>query len=969
MSVDDQRQLLNRIAMRRVRNKKQVRERLLLDPHARPVELDEQVVARRGGIIDRDEAGDPGALLGLDRFAVGDRKATVGRDIHVPRLDQSVDAMHEATQDQDARAVEIAGVPDRDATSAAEPEQQYDGPARLPAREHDELALGIGALDVVEEGRLVLEHRDALDRELDERGIPELRERERRGIPERGVTSDVIERSGAGASVDQRPEGVHEDRGIVAIQAADLERGSDRRGGRRRMRRRDVSLRRGIVGQERRREASGALATGTEGLTVSQNARGEVGDPDRGAKLEDRIERGGDIRDDRCRTGDVARFGESPGVPGAGMRGSELVGEERTGDLVGMRGQRSQLSTQGVLAGEGLGARIAGSAAERGVQEGVECEVGASDRTSELEPRAARRHPRDPAGGKDGAQGGERFGVGIDCEGPRQLAGPLEVVEDRVERRTGSGRHGDGGANGGGELHDPDDIAGARNLIAAEPGARAAAFAEGFAPLLARGLGGRVAAVLTAERTPWYLTVLYSLLLFRRDHELEPLHEDVLGRVLGPMERLGVYDGVLFAQDVNQLVNWGAIDRITEAHKLRSYRDNRRERFRYRLTDDAVALLEWLEARLAARLDGRVGDSRDRLADVLGHLREARRVLDAWRDGSRDADPARRTLYLLEAIGDAIDDVGTELLTFRSEMLAFASRPYELDSLKAILAWLERYVGLYVRRIEELRADIEQRFRELSAPRYQVALDECRAIVADERAAAPRALRGAALAVPSDRAAAHAAFFAPDGVLPGLCARIDASARAVVLKMQRHLRELERRNARLGDLRAAIRVIAAGPPLDPRLGELGTALVAAAHGRFDRREASAEHRAAPPVPRGHVRTVPKGTGRPLIRKQGGIEAVRELAARRRAALGAWLGEVVLGGGEDRVQLSTRGLAGADAPRRWLDVARAWHLRGGKELAAVGVALVAVDLDLGGEAIVGDESVGLAAPDCWIERRT
>ncbi len=57
--------------MRGVRNKKQVRERLLLDPHARPVELDEQVVARRGGIIDRDEAGDPGALLGLDRFVPG----------------------------------------------------------------------------------------------------------------------------------------------------------------------------------------------------------------------------------------------------------------------------------------------------------------------------------------------------------------------------------------------------------------------------------------------------------------------------------------------------------------------------------------------------------------------------------------------------------------------------------------------------------------------------------------------------------------------------------------------------------------------------------------------------------------------------------------------------------------------------------------------------------------------------------
>ncbi len=251
--------------------------------------------------------------------------------------------------------------------------------------------------------------------------------------------------------------------------------------------------------------------------------------------------------------------------------------------------------------------------------------------------------------------------------------------------------------------------------------------------------------MLTAERAPWYLTVLYGLLLFRRDHELEPLHEDVLARVAAAACGLGPYDPLAFAQDVGQLVEWGAIERVTEAHKLRSYRDNRRERFRYRLADDAVALLEWLEARLAAKLAGRVGDSRDRLADVLGHLRELRRVLDEWRDGARDPDPARRALYLVEAIGDAIDAVGTELLAFRGEMLAFASRPYDVDALRAILAWLERYVAVYLRRVEELRAEVATRLRELAAPRHQGALDECHAAVVAERAAAPRALAAAAV--------------------------------------------------------------------------------------------------------------------------------------------------------------------------------------------------------------------------------
>jgi hypothetical protein len=238
--------------------------------------------------------------------------------------------------------------------------------------------------------------------------------------------------------------------------------------------------------------------------------------------------------------------------------------------------------------------------------------------------------------------------------------------------------------------------------------------------VLARGLDGRIGAAITAERAPWYLTILYGLLLFRRDHELEPLHEDVQARVTDAVSGLGPYDAAVFAQDVAQLADWKAIGGSPRP-AARSYRDNRRERFRYRLTDDAVALLEWLEARLAAKLAGRVGDSRDRLADVVGHLREVRRVLDDWRAGQRGPDQARRVLYLIEAAGDALDDVSTELLAFRAEMLAFASRPYDVGSLRAILSWLERYVAVYLRRLEELRTEISSRLQELEVPRRRAA--------------------------------------------------------------------------------------------------------------------------------------------------------------------------------------------------------------------------------------------------------
>lgn len=473
--------------------------------------------------------------------------------------------------------------------------------------------------------------------------------------------------------------------------------------------------------------------------------------------------------------------------------------------------------------------------------------------------------------------------------------------------------------------------------------------------MLRRAVAGRIASVLGAERSAWYLTILYALLVYRREHELEPLHEDVLARVGAPLAELGPYEPTMFAQDVGQLVAWGAVERATEGHKLRSYRDNRRERFRYRLSDDAVALLEWLEARLAAKLAGRAGEGRDRLVDVVGHLRELTRVLDGWRRGADDEEVARRALYLVEATSDAIDEVGGELTAFRAEMLGFAARPYDLDALRAILGWLERYVAVYVRRLEELRAEIAARLATLGAPRRREALDECHAVTSAVRARAPRSLRAAAVVPPGERLDAHATFFASDGALASRCARIDESARAVVRKMQHHLRELEQRSARLTDLRVTIRRVAAGAAVDPRLAGLVRGLVAAAQVRVDRRPGTRAAPVPPALPRGHSRTRAVSPARPLARKRGTIEAVRDLAARRRAALGTWLDEVT--GGERR-WVGTLDLRQAGDVRRWLDVARAAHLGRGRELRAIGYRLDVGD----GEVRIGDERCGLAAPD-------
>ncbi|NOY93915.1 MAG: DUF2397 family protein, partial [Deltaproteobacteria bacterium] len=367
---------------------------------------------------------------------------------------------------------------------------------------------------------------------------------------------------------------------------------------------------------------------------------------------------------------------------------------------------------------------------------------------------------------------------------------------------------------------------GARRLLREAP---REAFDAGLAPLLLGGIRPSVSHVLTAERAPAYITLLYGLLLLRRGHELQPLHEDIAHVVADATRALEAEPRPeQLAQDLDQLERWGCVSRRAEALKILSYKDNRRKRFRYRLEPDAVALLEWLEVRL---VEGRASDGRDLLADVLGQLTELKRVLDRFRRGDEDDDMPRRAMHLLAAVDATCDALSEELVSFRAEMIGFVSQRYRLEHLRQIVSWLERYLGVYLSSLETTRESIAERLRVLSQPRYRRALAACHARLEAERAETPAMLRGSGrLRDPDELLDAAAPYFGAEGTLRTLTHHIDDSARAVLHKMHRHQAELERRNARLEDLRATIARVAALPPdsTTPDLGELLRATVASA---------------------------------------------------------------------------------------------------------------------------------------------
>ena len=426
------------------------------------------------------------------------------------------------------------------------------------------------------------------------------------------------------------------------------------------------------------------------------------------------------------------------------------------------------------------------------------------------------------------------------------------------------------------------------------------------------------------------------------------------------------WDDQAFARDVDQLVTWGCLDRHAEPLRIRGYKDIRRERFRYRLTDDAVGMLEWLEAGLERRLHGSTNDGRDLLVDVLGHLKELSRVVSQWHKGERSEEAPRRAMHLLSLVDDRAHAIAEELLAFRGSMLAFAARPYDLGALRAILEWLSRYVTVYLERIETLRREIVARLDELAQPRFRRALAEQHDILAGERIGTPTAFRaGGALREAHELLDAQRPFFADGGRLVELCSRIDDSGRAVLRKMHRHLREIERRSARLEDLRARMAEIVVLDPDcdDERLAAFANSVVSSAHARFGSRHGATTERALPPLPRRHSPpAVDRSHRAPLREKKTPPATVRELRARRLAELRAWVDEVLLKGRRE-IRLGADPPNQPDAPRRWLDVARARHLNRSRDLVRIDVAIDAAD----GDTRIGDAETGLVAPDCVVRK--
>lgn len=340
------------------------------------------------------------------------------------------------------------------------------------------------------------------------------------------------------------------------------------------------------------------------------------------------------------------------------------------------------------------------------------------------------------------------------------------------------------------------------------------AYYQGISSYLTRNRNCHLGSLLMSERSVFYIQILYRLLLFRRDHELEPLNEDIYSAVKKAQESVNDDDYLpdQFNYDIKQLMDWQILICRIEKERLRGYRDSRRNKFRYKLTGEALAFLIWLEERLHDDLEETVVDTRNLLVDVHGCLKETLRSLNRFTFSHSNEEQAREILYRIFRLNDLTMQINISLGEFNARLHGFLVRNYKIDDAKRILHELETYIDTYMKKLHQLRSELIPDLQKLSGEKNVIKLERCLLIMEEEKKKMSHLIRsGRNRLAPARVPKRLLSFYRSDGTLDRLCQRINASAMMVWGKLRAHLRELERRNFRLESLRQRIEEISMLP--------------------------------------------------------------------------------------------------------------------------------------------------------------
>ncbi len=335
-----------------------------------------------------------------------------------------------------------------------------------------------------------------------------------------------------------------------------------------------------------------------------------------------------------------------------------------------------------------------------------------------------------------------------------------------------------------------------------------AAFAQGAAVELVRRRNPAIGHLLNSERASFYIQILYRLLLFRRTHELEPLHDDIYEAVRTAQSFIAggvAYSDELFNQDLRQLRDWGVVEERMEKERLRGYRDARKRKFRYRLKPETMAFLLWLEERLQDDLEEKGNDARSLLEDVVGTLHELLRLLHKLQPAQAGDQEARRILFQLANLDAITLEINTNLSDFNARLLLFMQQSYDIAESMQILREIEKYLDVFLGQIHRLRKELLPALEAVGQEKLMAKIQFCEEIMEKERRQTPHLLKSSRNQQQLTTLPMRLLpFYADDGIMDQLCHRINVSSLEVWKRLRAHLRELERKNHRLEDIHARV---------------------------------------------------------------------------------------------------------------------------------------------------------------------
>ena len=467
-------------------------------------------------------------------------------------------------------------------------------------------------------------------------------------------------------------------------------------------------------------------------------------------------------------------------------------------------------------------------------------------------------------------------------------------------------------------------------------------YEQGHTATLLQNRNKNLGSLLKAERALPYLNILYRMLLFKRDYELEPLYDDIYNSVQSVLSAEDTdYDQQRFRTDMDQLADWELVGFRIEKQRLRGYRDNKKRKFRYRLSEESIYFLEWLEQRFLDDIHNTGNDTRDLLGEMRGCLGELLRLLHNFhpdrKNSKEQIDISRRVLFQMFKANDLCQEITTGLADFNGRLLFFLVKRYKIAEVRQLIEEVNSYVETFLKQAHSLCLEILPLLQRLQQEKNLAKLMHCSTLMEQERLRTPHLLqtrRNANLAAIPDRL--HT-FFKEQGGLDRLLHRINSSSLQVWQKLRSHLRELERKNNRLQDICARIQEIA-------QLDEDHTVplffdnLLAQILAKFDSNYWDAVEKADPPKPK---KPIVKKSVFPKIflsQKEPGDKPVQSMDEARLALLKKWLEKRLFNSGEEMSRISSGKYDCFEDSRKIIELAEAGLLAKGKRLGRIEYAL-------------------------------